>query len=129
MLTIRASASPGEVRRTTDCEVGPALRALCRPGPGLAWRDLGDHRRGEYRDDQALIVINRRLTHAQAIATHAHEVGHAVFGDRFATPANERRAWEYGASLIITCSEYADAEDRVGVHPGALAVELDVTPR
>lgn len=93
----------------------------------VQWADLGEHRRGEYRDDHGLIVLNHKLTRAQATATLAHEVGHAVFGDRASTPANERRASEYGASLIITPREYAAAERMVGHHPGALAAELGVT--
>lgn len=98
-------------------------------GLNVEWDDLGGHRRGEYRDDDLLIVINSRLTRAQATATLAHEFGHAVFADRCTTPANERRAWELGASLIITCCDFASAEGRAGSHTGALAHELEVTPK
>lgn len=95
----------------------------------VEWADLGDRRRGEYRDDERLIVLNHRLTRAQATACLAHEVAHAVFGDRCSTPAVERRADEYGASLIINVRDYQRAERLVGEHPGALADELEVTPR
>lgn len=95
----------------------------------VEWADLGPHRRGEYRDDEALIVLHQGLTRRQAIATLAHEIGHAVFGDRCSTPAVERRAWRYGASLIITPREYERAEALVGPHAGALALELEVTPK
>lgn len=98
-------------------------------GLEVEWVDLGDMRRGQYHDDLALVILNRRLTRAQATSTLAHEVGHAVFGDRCSTPASERRADEYGASLIITREDYARAERLVGCHLGALAVELGVTPR
>ncbi len=98
-------------------------------GLEVEWVDLGDMRRGQYHDDLALVILNRRLTRAQATSTLAHEVGHAVFGDRCSTPANERRADEYGASLIITRPDYRDAERLVGHHAGALADELGVTPR
>jgi hypothetical protein len=93
------------------------------------WVDLGARRRGEYLDDQRLIRLNTRLTRVQATATLAHEIGHAVFGDRCSTPHAERRAWEYGASLVITPDQYARAERLVGSHPAAIAVELEVTPR
>lgn len=97
-------------------------------GLEVEWCDLGPRRRGHYLDDSREIQLNTRLTRAQATATLAHEVGHATFGDRCSTPANERRAWEYGAALIITLDEYAVAEELVGSHTGALADELGVTP-
>lgn len=95
----------------------------------VEWADLGDDRRGVYLDDLGLVVLNTRLTRAQATATLAHEIGHAMFGDRCSTPAAERRATEYGASLIITVKDYQRAERLVGHHPGALADELGVTPK
>lgn len=97
-------------------------------GLDVEWADLGEMRRGEYCDDAKLIILNTRLTRAQATACLAHEVGHAVFGDRCSTPAAERRASEYGAALIITVKDYQRAERLVGCHPGALADELGVTP-
>lgn len=90
--------------------------------------DLGS-RFGEYHDGLDLIVLNRRLTRAQATSTLAHELAHALQHDRCSTPAVERRADETGAALAITTGEYASAERLVGEHPGALAVELGVTPR
>lgn len=94
----------------------------------VEWEDLGDVRRGHYLDDSRTIVLNRSMTRAQVTATLAHEVGHAVFGDRATTPRLERRASEYGAALIITPPQYAAAEEIVGCHAGALAAELGVTP-
>lgn len=91
--------------------------------------DLGDRRRGAYFHDQGVIRLNLRLTRAQATATLAHELGPHRFGDTCTTPANERRAWEYGAALLITPREYATAEREVGHHLAALALELGVTPR
>ncbi len=93
------------------------------------WRDLGDTRRGEYWDDRKLIVLNRRLTVSQSNAALAHELGHAIYGDRCSTPAAERRADEVGAALAIPISDYREAEKHVGEHAGALAQALDVTPR
>lgn len=96
-------------------------------GVDVEWADLGECRRGEYRHHQRLIIINRRLTRPQATATLAHECAHAEFGDTGSTPRLERRASEYGASLIIPAWEYARAERLHGPHAGAIAVELGVT--
>lgn len=98
-------------------------------GLDVDWADLGEHRRGEYRDDSRLILLNHALTRVQATATLAHEIGHAVFGDRCSTPRAEKRAWEYGAALIIDPADYWRAERLVGPHLNALAAELEVTPR
>lgn len=98
-------------------------------GVEVEWRDLGPRRRGQYEDDLRLITLNTRLNRAQATAVCAHECGHAVFRDRCSNPANERRAWEYGASLIISPAEYAEAEQMAGPHAGALAESLGVTPK
>lgn len=98
-------------------------------GLTVDWADLGHFRRGEYRDDERRILLNERLTHAQAVSTLAHELGHAYYGDRTSTPALERRAWAYAARLMITPLAYARAESIVGEHPNALAAELGVSQR
>jgi hypothetical protein len=98
-------------------------------GLEVEWADLGEYRRGEYRRDGHRIILNLRLTRSQATATLAHEIGHHMFGDACSTPPAERRAWEYGAAMLITPAEYAAAEDLVGHHLAALAVELGVTPK
>lgn len=95
----------------------------------VEWSDLGQYRRGHYRRDGDEITLNWHLTRAQATSTLAHELGHQRFGDRCSTPAGERRAWEYGAALLITPQQYAVAEAAVGHHMSALAVELAVTPK
>lgn len=97
-------------------------------GVDVEWADLGEKRRGEFHCDRHKIVLNRRLTRRQATATLAHEVGHLTFGDRCSTPVAERRASEYGASLIINVKDYQAAEKLCGPHLGALADELGVTP-
>jgi hypothetical protein len=98
-------------------------------GLDVDWSDLGDYRRGEYHHLGDRIVLNLRLTRAQATATLAHELGHQRFGDTCSTPATERRAWEYGAAVLITPGQYAAAERLVGHHLSALALELGVTPK
>lgn len=96
-------------------------------GLDVLWEDLGECRRGEYRADEQVIYLNRRLTRCEATATLAHEVAHHLSGDRCSTPPVERRAWERGAAIIITPAEYAMAEQIVGHHVNALAAELGVT--
>lgn len=97
-------------------------------GLDVLWSwDLPDDCHGFYEDADRLIVLNYQCTQAQAVAALAHEVAHGVFGDRCSTEAVERRADEYGASLVIEPEEYAAAEQLVGSHPGALARQLEVT--
>ncbi len=97
-------------------------------GVDVEWTDLGTHRRGCV-PRHGVIELNPRMIRRQVIATLAHEIGHVTFGDAHSTPANERRAWEFGASFLISPGEYRSAEERVGEHPCALALELEVTPR
>lgn len=97
-------------------------------GLDVEWTfDLPGDVHGYYEDDLAMIVLNYRCTQAQAIAALAHEVGHAIFGDRCSTEPIESRADEMGASFVITRDEYAAAEAEVGPHAGALARQLGVT--
>lgn len=98
-------------------------------GLEVEWADLGDKRRGQCHARNGVVTLNLRLTMAQAASTLAHEVGHFVFGDARSTPRIEKRAWEYGASLLIEPREYAEAERLVGHHVSALAIDLGVTPR
>ncbi len=93
-------------------------------GIDVEWADLGRYRRGEYDWLEDRIVLSLRLTRAQATATLAHELGHQRFGDRCSSRAGERRAWEYGAAFLIRPDQYAAAEDLVGHHTAALAIEL-----
>lgn len=95
----------------------------------VEWKNLGPGRRGAYRLASDRIELGLHLTRRQAIATLAHELGHRRFGHGCSTPANERRAWEYGAALVISPIEYQAAEVQVGSSPQALAIELDVTPK
>lgn len=123
----------GEQESTDDGGVCDRMDLLFRHASDLGltveWAPLGDTRRGEYHHDRRLIILNRALTRAQAVACLAHEVGHAIHGDRGHHPAAERRADEMGASLIITPEAYRQAEAVAGAHPGAIALVLGVTPR
>lgn len=91
--------------------------------------NLGPTRRGEYLANQDLIRLHYGLTRAQATSTLAHEVGHAVFGDTCSSRKAERRAWMYGAALIINVKDYEHAERVMGHHVCAIAAELGVTRR
>lgn len=87
--------------------------------------DLPDEYHGFY--ESGVIWLNYRCTMAQAVSALAHELGHAEFGDTCTSEAIERRADEWGASFAITAEEYAEAEEVVGEHAGALARALGVT--
>ncbi len=104
------------------------LRHCADLGIEVVWRDLGETRRGEYHHERRTIVLSSRLTATQQVSCLAHELGHARFGHGSSSPANEQRAWDYAAALVISPDEYALAEERVGHHPCALALELAVTP-
>lgn len=91
--------------------------------------DLPTGRHGVYRDDERLILLNGRLTEAQALCALAHELAHAIHRDRSTSDHAERRADEIGSTLIVSRCEYAEAEALVGSHAGALARELGVTYR
>ncbi len=95
-------------------------------GLRVQWRDLG-RRRGEYRHQHGLFVVNHRLSLAQQRATMAHELGHAAHGDEWSDDARERRATAYAAQLLIDPVEYALVERLAGPHAGAIAYELGTT--
>lgn len=95
----------------------------------VEWCDLGEFRRGEYLHGSNLIRLSLLMTRRQAIGALGHEVGHQAFGDTCSTPANERRADEFAAALLITPVEYRAAEAVVGHHVNSIAIELEVTPR
>ncbi len=98
-------------------------------GIEVSYDDLGSKRRGEYRWWTDGVALNPRLDRRQSTSTLAHELGHRRFGDRCSNPAAEKRAWEYGAALLITPQDYRKAEQLVGHHVSALAIELGVTPK
>ncbi len=123
------SVRPATLGRVTPDRLDQLFQHCADLGIDVEWRDLGEWRRGEYRRDDRLIVLNPRLTGRQVVACLAHELGHARFGHGCSSPANERRAWEYAAALVLSPAEYAAAEARVGPDPAGLALELAVTPQ
>lgn len=99
-------------------------------GIDVEYEDLAHlSHRGEWRWWSMTIALHHQLTAVQMVSVLAHELGHVAFGDTSSTPAVERRAWEYAASMLVTPEEYAAAEGLVGCHVGALAKELGVTTK
>lgn len=119
----------GGLMATTRDRLDQLFQHCADLGIDIEWRDLGETRRGEFRRHANTIVLNPRQTNRQVVACLAHELGHERFGHGCSSPANERRAWEYAAELVITPGEYAAAESRVGPDVAGLALELAVTPR
>lgn len=105
------------------------MRHCSDVGVAVEWEDLGRKVRGHCRALENKVVLNSRLTFVQAACTGIHEFAHWSFGDLRSTPAVERRAWEYGASLLVEAEEYARAERLVGSDVRAIALELDVTTK
>lgn len=83
---------------------------------------------GCYEPDSARIWFDLRLTPAERRSVIAHELGHHHYGDRASTPAAERRADRFAASLLIDPAEYARIER---IHPdvATIADELQVTAK
>jgi hypothetical protein len=88
-----------------------------------------DRRLGEYRDNDAEILIDLGVTMPQLKETLAHELAHAHYGHRCTTDRNERRADRRAAAMLIDVAEYAAAASIHPGDPGAIAEELGVTRR
>lgn len=100
-------------------------------GLRVQYRDLG--RAAGYLYGSGLIVLNHRRSDLTQRVTLAHEMGHWHHGhDRergHDSVRDELQADQYAARVLVTAGEYAQAEQLVGEHPGALAKELGVTRR
>lgn len=82
-----------------------------------------------YVDAERVILIRPDLDPWTRRSCLAHELAHAYFRDEtYNDPRIERRADQWAAQLLITPSEYAQAEEEVGTSIGALAYHLEVTP-
>lgn len=112
-----------------DHQIDDMIHAL---GVTVKYAELPPDRDGEYIHSRRLI----RLQHGMAPRLHrvvkTHECAHAVFEDvtsKFG-PVNakqERRADEWAALMLIRLTDYMRAEILHGGHPGAMAIELNVT--
>ncbi|HET9997320.1 MAG TPA: ImmA/IrrE family metallo-endopeptidase, partial [Nocardioides sp.] len=81
------SVRPATLGRVTPDRLDQLFQHCADLGIDVEWRDLGEWRRGEYRRDDRLIVLNPRLTGRQVVACLAHELGHARFGHGCSSPA------------------------------------------
>ncbi len=89
-------------------------------------------RKGEYRWDEHLIILRPGMSTCQERCTLAHEIQHALAGDKGNVFGPIHRKQELladrrAAHMLITPLEYARAEHIHGPHAGALAHELNVT--
>jgi Zn-dependent peptidase ImmA (M78 family) len=79
------------------------------------------------------IVINSRLTHNHQREVLAHELGHVHYGHDLRlmhdSPADELRADQYAAQLLISPAEYALAEALHDGHGGGIAQELGLSTK
>lgn len=81
---------------------------------------------GYYAPDESRIYFNLRCTPAERRAVVAHELGHAHYGHDCDTPANERQADTYAATLLIDPHWYAELE-RINHDAEWIAEEMNVT--
>jgi hypothetical protein len=97
------------LKHTTARTIARLLRIAHEMRVDVQWRDLGEYRRGEYRDGDSgryydgtgLIVLSDRLQGFQVANTLGHEIAHAMFGDRASTPETEERAARVGAAIAV----------------------------
>lgn len=87
-----------------------------------------DGRNGVYYHELDLIILDYSLSPFEERFTLAHELGHAHFGHRSSEPANEVKADEYAAKLVISHDDYAAAEI-ICDSPAFIAQELGVSLR
>lgn len=99
-------------------------------GVTVMWRTRGP--KGLWVPGRRVIVLREGMGWRKERSTLAHELGHAVHND-FPTrdprlhARQENRANEFAVRLLITPEQLAEAEQVVGHHDGALALELGVT--
>lgn len=115
---------------TTTSPRGVSMDALIAAahadGIRIWWRHL-PYRDGQWSARHRPIWLDPSLTHTPARAVLAHELGHAALGHAGpGSPAQERAAWRYASTLLVTGSADELAESKVGPDPGALADELEV---
>ncbi|WP_420868998.1 ImmA/IrrE family metallo-endopeptidase [Dermabacter hominis] len=87
-----------------------------------------DQQHAYYSQRHQSIWLPRNLTNAETRSLLAHEIAHAIHGDRGPQPPHiEARAWRTAARLLISETEYRAAELLHGPNVGSLAEALDVT--
>lgn len=88
---------------------------------------------GQYDDHARAIYLAPGLTHVEARSTLAHEVQHAMRRDRPTVfgglmVRQEWLAMQGSAALLVSASEYAEAENLYGPSVAGIARELHVIP-
>lgn len=109
------------IARHLGVQVLPDLRGELHPADAAGWFPRS-HR----------VLYRTGLSYTETLCAVAHELGHAYHGDDYAEDhlrdaRQEARADRWAVRALITQRDYAEAEQLVGSHPGALAVELGVT--
>ena len=95
-------------------------------GYGVHVWDMGDMAGQADEFDHVITISPGPLV--QMRSTLAHECGHAFYGHNCTSPAGERQARKYAATLLIDPEEYARLE-RINPDQHWLAEEFSVTPR
>lgn len=99
---------------------------------GLTIVEKRGNTRGGYHDGLRQIRLNPGQSYRVNRSFLAHEIAHALFRD---TPTHfgpvaakqERRAWEWAATYLITPEDYSQAEQLRDGHAPAMAHDLGVT--
>lgn len=76
--------------------------------------------------EERVIVLRLGMTHNQTRAVLAHELGHAYYGHTCDSPANERQAEAFAATILIDPASYAELE-QINADAHYIADELSVT--
>lgn len=87
-----------------------------------------DGRNGVYYHELGMVILDQGLCGSAERFTLAHELGHAHFGHLDSSPANEMKADEYAAHLLIDHEQYAQAES-IGDSHSFIAQELGLPLR
>ncbi|NKG22249.1 ImmA/IrrE family metallo-endopeptidase [Paeniglutamicibacter terrestris] len=87
-----------------------------------------DGRNGVYYHELGMIILDQGLCESTERFTLAHELGHAHYGHLDSSPANEMKADEYAARLLISHERYAQAES-LGDSHNFIAQELGLPLR
>ena len=88
--------------------------------------------KGWYCHETRTISTRRGMSIAAYRSTLAHELGHAHYGDipqenGYYHQRQEKRAWDYAASLLIDKSQYTEAATWHDHDQRAIADELEIT--
>lgn len=102
------------------------VQLVGRYGLSLHASHLPDDVRGYYSPHERRIYFDLSLTPNERRATIAHELGHHHHGHDCSSPANERQADVYAATLLIHPDDYAQVA-RVVEGRAEIADELNVT--